>query len=109
MSLMNNNDRQASLPSRGAWIEMMKRPLRSRCSRVAPLTGSVDRNRTSTPCPTWQSPSLPSRGAWIEIAYIVVSRSCNDVAPLTGSVDRNPTGKWSDWRYIGRSPHGERG
>ena len=76
-----------SLPSRGAWIEMvMGRPARG------PMV------------------SLPSRGAWIEI-----TRKCrNDlrnwpVAPLAGSVDRNVHGPEMGRKRRRRSPRGERG
>ena len=33
-----------SLPSRGAWIEMLVPLVLAQTSKVAPLTGSVDRN-----------------------------------------------------------------
>ena len=55
----------ASLPSRGAWIEILV----SRCALQ-----------------TFQ-PSLPPRGAWIEIAGPPPCARCSAVAPLTGSVD----------------------
>ena len=54
--------------------------------RVAPLTGSVDRNF---------------------VVVRVVPRV--QVAPLTGSVDRNITLTYDDEHVPGRSPHGERG
>ena len=53
-----------SLPSRGAWIEIIR----------ARLTGDKD----------W---SLPSRGAWIEIVQVNAGNISDPVAPLTGSVD----------------------
>ena len=55
-----------SLPSRGAWIEI--------------ITGYVIN------IIKW---SLPSRGAWIEIPYHRICEGFNLVAPLAGSVDRN--------------------
>ena len=56
---------EASLPSRGAWIEM-------------PYVSSLP----------LQAMSLPSRGAWIEIAMGLKDGClCLYVAPLTGSVD----------------------
>ena len=82
--------RAASLPSRGAWIEIKSRDYIPAAEwGVAPLAGSVDRN-TCKKCPCLSSPvaplagsvdrnswgclsgrgperSLPSRGAWIEI------------------------------------------
>ena len=100
-----------SLPSRGAWIEML--PLAGRgCTRaVAPLAGSVDRNslpfvgsRSLPVAPLAGSvdrnifgdfiealiyKSLPSRGAWIEISRLIYSMKATMVAPLAGSVDRN--------------------
>ena len=93
-----------SLPSRGAWIEMIwsnwsaersfsrsphgERGLKSQCRDrvlhsgvVAPLTGSVDWN----PHSHWQShmgrPSLPSRGVWIEILETI----CNAFAQSSRS------------------------
>ena len=57
----------ASLPSRGAWIEMQPAILQGRTAAVAPLVGSVDRNNKYT-------------GVVLEI---------DKVAPLVGSVDRN--------------------
>ena len=81
---------QKSLPSRGAWIEILRMVTTSNSDKVAPLTGSVDCH-TSLPPPAksgigrsphgerglkWLGPfvqqgrqlSLPSRGAWIEIS-----------------------------------------
>ena len=55
-----------SLPSRGAWIEIMY---------------------TNTPRAVWMS--LPSRGAWIEIVLGWELQKGGYVAPLAGSVDRN--------------------
>ena len=56
-----------SLPSRGAWIEILKLHKAAAKALVAPLAGSVDRNNTydAEVC-CWLS-SLPSRGAWIEM------------------------------------------
>ena len=56
-----------SLPSRGAWIEM-----------VLSLLMLV-----------FSDPSLPSRGAWIEMAKPSMVGLWTGVAPLTGSVDYN--------------------
>ena len=80
---------QRSLPSRGAWIEIGRRLLACARGGVAPLAGSVDRNRpfleiysfvavaplagsvdrNRAYCLIWNEwfRSLPSRGAWIEI------------------------------------------
>ena len=53
-----------SLPSRGAWIEMLS---------------SLSHLQTTL--------SLPSRGAWIEIVIIDKFPDIMKVAPLAGSVD----------------------
>ena len=59
-----------SLPSRGAWIEI-GHPLDEQVNdAVAPLTGSVDRNKRE-----------PGK-----------KKNRRSVAPLTGSVDRNASG-----------------
>ena len=76
----------ASLPSRGAWIEMLK--------------GDQ---------PWIICTSLPSRGAWIEMECNHYCGHGIEVAPLTGSVDRNaPLAPPMQPRHR-RSPHGERG
>ena len=77
----------ASLPSRGAWIEML-----GICSKQQQQTGS-----------------LPSRGAWIEIQDTGARSRRTAVAPLTGSVDRNLTPVGLTKAPGCRSPHGERG
>ena len=60
-------DGNVSLPSRGAWIEI--------------VFSSLDFSSKG---------SLPSRGAWIEIYYDLTLKEWRDyVAPLAGSVDRN--------------------
>ena len=55
---------EASLPSRGAWIEIHR-----------------------SCCHPRRLESLPSRGAWIEIINPVLLAQSSTVAPLTGSVD----------------------
>ena len=57
----------ASLPSRGAWIEMLRLLAALFGGVVAPLAGSVDRNFQRLPLLASAYPSLPSRGAWIEM------------------------------------------
>ena len=57
--------------------------------KVAPLTGSVDRNPVSQQQIVFSDESLPSRGAWIEIMCTRSRAYPAEVAPLTGSVDRN--------------------
>ena len=79
-----------SLPSRGAWIEITVYPPSPSGLRVAPLAGSVDRNMVGLPLASACLRSLPSRGAWIEIfAVLRMNSRVNAVAPLAGSVDRN--------------------
>ena len=75
-----------SLPSRGAWIEMLPSCLRWPWRHVAPLAGSVDRNKLA-----------------------VVAAGHLAVAPLAGSVDRNISRQASCILIICRSPRGERG
>ena len=57
----------ASLPSRGAWIEITLARKRCLCTAVAPLAGSVDRNLKNAISNVSIIRSLPSRGAWIEM------------------------------------------
>ena len=57
--------------------------------KVAPLTGSVDRNVCYLLRIRLTTMSLPSRGAWIEIQTPPAEQRSLSVAPLTGSVDRN--------------------
>ena len=102
-----------SLPSRGAWIEILNVVSGILVNRmVAPLAGSVDRNPYLTydlVTSAWSLPSrgawieilpyrmvkprsvpsLPSRGAWIEICGQQRHHMDGRVAPLAGSVDRN--------------------
>ena len=56
-----------SLPSRGAWIEIHGVQVHGAGIAVAPLAGSVDRNRSTLTQEIDTYESLPSRGAWIEI------------------------------------------
>ena len=76
-----------SLPSRGAWIEI-----------VSELTGEQKETRRSphgerglklglVKLLLGDTSSLPSRGAWIEICKIYENDELVRVAPLTGSVD----------------------
>ena len=76
-----------SHPSRGAWIEMLRRKW-IRLSKIA---------------------SHPSRGAWIEIGAPEVIKILPLVAPLTGCVDRNTITETDYIEEIGRTPHGVRG
>ena len=71
--LWMNGDIRASLPSRGAWIEIT---LEGKGVQI------VHR-------------SLPSRGAWIEMILMACILFYLLVAPLAGSVDRNVKGlRW---------------
>ena len=76
-----------SLPSRGAWIEISFFKQYIRLSVVAPLAGSVDRNFHDQAFDSLFVPSLPSRGAWIEMIWT----------------------RWGALMLICRSPRGERG
>ena len=85
-----STDRQTglsrSLPSRGAWIEIIQ----------------LEKD--------WNSPeSLPSRGAWIEISLGTQEHRESKVAPLAGSVDRNTHVVQALAAAGRRSPRGERG
>ena len=62
--------RVESLPTRGAWIEIMKCQVKKYSGLVAPHAGSVDRNVNLRVMDGSKSSSLPTRGAWIEIAYV---------------------------------------
>ena len=79
-----------SLPSRGAWIEMVNIcPLVPPSGRSLPSRGAwIEMSRLAT-CPRRNPRSLPSRGAWIEISDTALRSACRTVAPLAGSVDRN--------------------
>ena len=59
---------KVSLPSRGAWIEIRAASRRPKAASVAPLAGSVDRNLSGAAKEVVNTLSLPSRGAWIEIS-----------------------------------------
>ena len=76
---------------------------------VAPLAGSVDRNRRGHQRGQPDRGSLPSRGAWIEIWQRQEPKLRRRVAPLAGSVDRNMKTLSEKRRMVGRSPRGERG
>ena len=99
-----------SLPSRGAWIEMVQvdfdalpalESLPSRGAWIEILLETVYRVRYRE--------SLPSRGAWIEMADIFFFFGLPLVAPLAGSVDRNDGVLGHVLRICRRSPRGERG
>ena len=79
--------RQLSLPSRGAWIEIIV--LAEDKVRRAGRSPHGERGLKSPLVnpPYWWSKSLPSRGAWIEMPRHRFRASEWTVAPLTGSVD----------------------
>ena len=77
---------RSSLPSRGAWIEMMLVMLRvSQCL------------------------SLPSRGAWIEIRCNTRRRALAGSLPSRGAWIEMPYNKVPHYNIDSRSPRGERG
>ena len=79
----------ASLPSRGAWIEITRRTAKNRRQYVAPLTGSVDRN-TNTAKKTKKINVAPLTGSVDRnIRRKGEDMEVKEVAPLAGSVDRN--------------------
>ena len=98
-----------SLPSRGAWIEMILSGCAWTPTPVAPLAGSVDRNRGSRGdlslvlvAPLAGSVDRNNDG-------LVRIYTLSDVAPLAGSVDRNDTEMLRALYQKRRSPRGERG
>ena len=98
-----------SLPSRGAWIEILAYEYKLTDAVVAPLAGSVDRNSCAVNLIASAIGSLPSRGAWIEICGRRPYAGRRYVAPLAGSVDRNYLCASRTHRNPRRSPRGERG
>ena len=76
----------ASLPSRGAWIEMQRTSRRRDIIWSLPSRGAWIEITISILLIhfVW---SLPSRGAWIEIITIAANGTVPEVAPLAGSVD----------------------
>ena len=74
-----------SLPSRGAWIEIIRRSRSHRPASVAPLAGSVDRNRLLSPILKVPAGSLPSRGAWIEMLHCQAACSPRASLPSRGA------------------------
>ena len=98
-----------SLPSRGAWIEMQYLLRTAVFYMVAPFTGSVDWNILFLPIIQPLDSSLPSRGAWIEIYWEKRKSQRMFVAPFTGSVDWNCNESHQRRGVRRRSLHGERG
>ena len=76
-----------SLPSRGAWIEIiMARQYDQNIPGRSPH-GERGLKSYSQHTVTVQGVSLPSRGAWIEISVSQPELVTKAVAPLTGSVN----------------------
>ena len=97
-----------SLPSRGAWIEIMLYSTLPGPLRVAPLAGSVDRNDELTALRQGNRVA-PLAGSVDRNQKPKLTPPIRAVAPLAGSVDRNvvdPDELFQDYR---RSPRGERG
>ena len=123
----------ASLPSRGAWIEIPSPRRSSRGCRVAPLAGSVDRNGElageadaaiqvaplagSVDRNADDSLAETESGAVAPLAgsvdrnkdYLAKRLIMKGVAPLAGSVDRNLYPSAAGRERTSRSPRGERG
>ena len=80
-----------SLPSRGAWIEMLMVHAADPSNvAVAPLAGSVDRNLLPAKYIAQKKVVAPLAGSVDRNTKMKVSPvSYSDVAPLAGSVDRN--------------------
>ena len=76
-----------SLPTRGAWIEILVAISLIFTTRSLPTRGAWIEIASA---PNWALGyvrSLPTRGAWIEIVLAVKDGFYGDVAPHTGSVD----------------------
>ena len=79
-------EHQRSLPSRGAWIEIIALSVNGEALKSLPSRGAwIEIILTSGKKPYLMS--LPSRGAWIEIPVSRQPGGRRLVAPLTGSVD----------------------
>ena len=102
-------DEVPSLPTRGAWIEILNGHTSQNCASVAPHAGSVDRNFICNFKPLFARMSLPTRGAWIEIKY----QNCSPVSatslPTRGAWIEIPVCKGDYEEVHRRSPRGERG
>ena len=76
----------ASLPVRGAWIEILLLPAMPPISRSLPVRGAWIEIYILTFVVHAQK-SLPVRGAWIEIERCAMVLRYSAVAPRAGSVD----------------------
>ena len=80
--------RNASLPVRGAWIEILIVPQNAaKCHRSLPVRGAWIEIPASSGGWCAAGASLPVRGAWIEITHLLVRYKGFLVAPRAGSVD----------------------
>ena len=77
-----------SLPSRGAWIEILAAAVPVISPLVAPLAGSVDRN-VDVATRRYVNNVAPLAGSVDRNYYDLTLKEWRDVAPLAGSVDRN--------------------
>ena len=75
-----------SLPSRGAWIEILTKYALDYVRSRSPH-GERGLKLSCGKCANGGGRSLPSRGAWIEIRIVNPGGGAVEVAPLTGSVD----------------------
>ena len=98
-----------SLPSRGAWIEILCFLCFPPMEKVAPLAGSVDRNYAD-PRLNEKDQVAPLAGSVDRNKLSAFIPICNSmVAPLAGSVDRNLPEVYAPAGEGRRSPRGERG
>ena len=77
----------ASLPARGAWIEISVSSLHMLHKAPSlPARGAWIEIRCALPIALGVK-SLPARGAWIEMTELIATVACWSVAPREGSVD----------------------
>ena len=76
----------ASLPVRGAWIEIVVVLIDYRLAMSLPVRGAWIEIAAPS-APRQGAPSLPVRGAWIEMPRIRGNGFRLNVAPRAGSVD----------------------
>ena len=92
-----------SLPSRGAWVEIVGGNYECTANQSLPSRGAwVEISGRGTSC--IGKGSLPSRGAWVEISMAAMCLALTLSLPSRGA--------WVEMRDVlrrGRSPRGERG
>ena len=86
-SIRTHAREEASLPSRGAWIEISSEELPWRRTTGRSPRGERGLKSAGVPAGLPRHVSLPSRGAWIEILTDALGKNELEVAPLAGSVD----------------------